>query len=241
MAEGGRSPTEATPSPGTRPAYLGPAKLPLPLRGLAHFSRWIALAEGAALGFLLSALVVLATWQFISRNVHRDWFPMAPFKYHGSYLWVDSFIRHAVFFIGFLGGAFATHVVKHLRVDAITRLLPVRARLAVRVIATIFAAGVCWMLLKAGLAFHADIIANEGGDIAQAQELVSRARGSMILPVGFALILFHFVVQIILDLSWIVTGEDPPAEWLAEAHGGDIHTDEAHEPLETATVLSEDL
>jgi TRAP-type C4-dicarboxylate transport system permease small subunit len=242
MAEGGRRPTEGTPvREGQRPAYLGPAKLPPPLRWLAHLSRWIALGEGAALGFLLAALVVLAAWQCVARNLHKDWFPMAPFKYHGSHLWVDSFIRHAVFLIGFLGGAFATHVVKHLRVDAVTRLLPVRARLAVRVIATLFAAGVCWMLLKAGLAFHADILANESGDIAQAAELVSRARGSMILPVGFTLILFHFVVQIILDLSWIMTGEDPPAEWLAEAHGGEIHTDETHEPLETATVLSEDL
>jgi TRAP-type C4-dicarboxylate transport system permease small subunit len=224
-----------------RPAYLGPAKLPLPLRALAHLSRWIALAEGAALGVLLTALIGLATWQFLARNLHRDWFPMAPFRYHGSHLWVDSFIRHAVFFIGFLGGAFATHVVKHLRVDAVTRLLPVRARLGVRVVATLFAAGVCWMLLRAGLAFHADIALNEGGDIAQAQELISRARGSLILPVGFALILFHFAVQVVLDLAWIATGEEPPAEWLAEAHGGDIATDEAHEPLETATVLSEDL
>ena len=241
MAEGGRGPTEATPAPGHRPAYLGPAKLFLPLRALAHLSRWIALGEGAALGFLLTALVVLATWQFASRNIHRDWFPMAPFKWHGGYLWVDSFIRHAVFFIGFLGGAFATHVVKHLRVDAVTRLMPVRLRLSVRVVATLFAAVVCWMLFKAGLAFHADIAANEGGDISQAAELINRARGSLILPVGFALILFHFVVQIVLDLAWVITGEEPPAEWLAEAHGGEVVTDEAHEPLETATVLSEDL
>ncbi len=219
----------------SRAPYLGPARAPLPLRILARVSRLLALAEGAGIGLFLGALVVLASWQFVARNLRPLHVPPAP-------LWIDSVIRHAVFFIGFLGAAFATHVVKHLRVDAVSRLMPVRLRLSVRILTTAFAVVVCIYLMRAGWTFHADIVANEATDVSQEHELIDAARGTLALPVGFALILFHFAVQILLDLAWVVTGDEPPAEWLAEAHGGEIIVgDEKAGALETATVLSEDL
>jgi TRAP-type C4-dicarboxylate transport system permease small subunit len=208
-------------------SHLGPNRCPAPIRLLARLGGAIALAEGAAIGVALGALVMLATWQFVARNLRPLGLPAAP-------LWIDSCIRHAVFFIGFLGAAFATHVIKHLRVDAVTRVLPVRLRLGVRMLTSTFACVVCYLLLRAGWAFHADIVANEGGDLSQAGELITAARGTLALPVGFALILLHFAVQIVVDGAWVLSGETPPAAWLAEAHAGE-------DALETATVLSEDL
>src|SRR5262245_51912412 len=110
-----------------RAPYLGPSRAPAPLRLLARISRALALLEGTAIGAFLSALVLLACWQFFARNLRKLGVPSAP-------LWIDSVLRHAVFFIGFLGAAFATHVVKHLRVDAVSRLLPVRVRLTTRIL-----------------------------------------------------------------------------------------------------------
>ena len=224
----------AAPSIGRAP-YLGPTRAPLPLALLARISRALALLEGFGIGLFLCSLVALACWQFFARNLRGLGVPNAP-------LWIDSVIRHAVFFIGFLGAAFATHVVKHLRVDAVSRLLPIRVRLSARILTTAFAAVVCVLLVKSGWTFHQDIVANESADLSQAHELIDAARGTIALPVGFALILFHFVVQILLDAAWIVTGEEPPAEWLAEAHGGEIlPAGGKAEALETATVLSEEL
>src|SRR5206468_4921040 len=110
-----------------RAPYLGPARAPLPLALLARISRALALLEGFGIGLFLVSLVLLACWQFFARNLRGFGVPAAP-------IWIDSVLRHAVFFIGFLGAAFATHVVKHLRVDAVSRLLPVRVRLAARIL-----------------------------------------------------------------------------------------------------------
>jgi TRAP-type C4-dicarboxylate transport system permease small subunit len=218
-----------------RPSWLGPDRTPWPLRALAHLNRVVALAEGAGLGLFLGALMLLASWQFVARNLRDLGVDPAP-------LWIDSVIRHAVFFIGFLGGAFATHVIKHLRVDAMTRLMPVRARLAVRILTTAFACVICILLVRAGWAFHADIVANEAGDVTMEGELITAARGTLAVPLGFGLITFHFIVQILLDLAWILTGEEPPSEWLAEAHGEAGPPSGAQgEALDTATRVSEEL
>ena len=227
----------AGPPDSRRAAYLGPTRLAAPLRALAHASRGLALVEGAAIGLVLTALVGLATWQFVARNLR-------PLGVHPAPDWINSVIRHAVFFIGFLGAAFATHVVKHLRVDAVSRLLPVRLRLGVRILTTLFACLVCLALVRAGWAYHRDIVANETGDVSQAGELITSARGTLAGPLGYALIFVHFAVQIVLDAAWIVTGEEPPAEWLAEAHGGEITAPPADpnaEALEAATAMSEEL
>jgi TRAP-type C4-dicarboxylate transport system permease small subunit len=189
-----------------------PPGAPAPVRALAKLSRAAAFVEGIGIGAFLLALVVLATWQFVARNLRA-------LGVHPAPLWIDSVLRHAVFFIGFLGAAFATYVLKHLRVDAVTRLLPVRARLAVRIATTLFAAAACVLLFRAGWAFHADIVHHEAGDVAQEHELIDAAVGTLALPIGLGLMLVHFVVQIVVDLAWLIAGETPPAEWLAEAHG----------------------
>jgi TRAP-type C4-dicarboxylate transport system permease small subunit len=217
-----------------RPPYLGPERGPAVLRALGWANRALAIVEGAGIAFTLSALILLASWQFLARNLRGLHVPPAPD-------WINSVIRYSVFFIGFFGAAFATHVIKHLRVDALTRLLPVRLRLAVRIVTTIFAIVVCWHLVRAGWAYHRDIVQNEAGDFAQAQELINAERGSLALPIGFSLMMIHFAVQILLDLAWVVSGQTPPPEWLAEAHGGEIEAGDRGEALETATVASEDL
>jgi TRAP-type C4-dicarboxylate transport system permease small subunit len=205
------------------------------VRALARAGRAVALAEGVGLGGCLAALVGLATWQFGARNLRGFGVPPAP-------LWIDSALRHSLFFIGFLGAAFATHAIKHLRVDAVSRLLPVRARLALRVATTLLAAAVCLALLRAGWMFHADIASTEVGDVSQEGDLINATRGSLALPLGFGLVLFHLLVQAVLDVAWIGSGEEPPAEWLSESHGGEISSDDPRAAaIEAATVMSEEL
>src|SRR5262249_43742466 len=103
------------------------------------------------------------------------------------------------------------------------------------------------VLAQAAWEFHRDTAANEAADVTQAGELINSARGTLALPVGYALIAFHFLVQIALDLAWLLSGETPPAEWLAEAHAGELSGASATESSEdraqrlaAATRLGED-
>jgi TRAP-type C4-dicarboxylate transport system permease small subunit len=189
-----------------------PTRAPRLVRLLARLGHAVAVAEGAGIGAALCALIGLACWQFGCRMLRGYGVAPAP-------LWVSSVIRHAVFFIGFLGAAFATHTLKHLRVDAITRLLEPRKRLALRVVTTAFALAVCLMLARAGWRFRADLASNEEFDLSQQSELITAPRGALAMPVGFGLISLHFLLQIVFDVTWLASRETPPASWLAEARG----------------------
>ena len=45
---------------------------------------------------------------------------------------------------------------------------------------------------------------------------------TIIIVLGYAVIAFHFLVQVVLDVSWLVTGQEPPSEWVAEASHADM-------------------
>jgi hypothetical protein len=39
----------------------------------------------------------------------------------------------------------------------------------------------------------------------------------MVMVIGYAVIAFHFVVQIALDLGWLVSKQEPPPSYISEA------------------------
>ncbi len=41
------------------------------------------------------------------------------------------------------------------------------------------------------------------------------------IVVGYALIAFHFFVQLLIDLGWLLSGKQPPREWVADAARGE--------------------
>src|SRR5262249_11039979 len=88
----------------TRPHQYAPPHWPAPLKWLCSLSHGLAIAEGVGIGACLVAVVFLATWQFVERNLtqHHIWFFHVP-------AWTDGVIRHSVFLLGFLGGAYATY------------------------------------------------------------------------------------------------------------------------------------
>ncbi len=194
--------------------HYPPADFPVVLRGLAAVSRLLAVLEGIGIGASLLALVGLSTFAFVSRNMHahhQAWFPEAPH-------WLDGVVRHSVFLIGFLGASYATFTGRHIRIDAITRLASPRQRLVLRMVTTAVALTVLWFLLRASFDFY-KIVVEESGEATSQGEVFNSARGTMILLGGYGLIGFHFIVQLLLDAVWVVRRVDPPASWIAEAHG----------------------
>ena len=213
-----------------KPHHHVPASWPAPLRGLAAVSRVLAVAEGVGIGLCMFAVVLLATWQFVERNLvqnHIPFFHVPP--------WTDGVIRHSVFMLGFLGGAYATYTGRHIRIDAVTRVLKARPRMLLRVVTTLAAIVVVLYLMRASLEFHT-ITLQEQGEASQADELFTPSRGAMVIVIGYAVIAFHFLVQTLIDIAWLVSRQTPPPEWIAEAaHGAELPAEDsavvaAHDP-----------
>ena len=213
-----------------KPHHHVPSTWPAPVRAIAAISRALAVLEGVGIGACLLAVVGLATWQFIERNLtqhHLPFFRVPP--------WTDGVIRHSVFMLGFLGGAYATYTGRHIRIDAVTRVVKAKKRMALRVVTTLAAIVVVSYFTKAAINFY-KITLQETGEASQAQELFTPARGAMIIVVGYGVIVFHFFVQMVIDICWLVSRQEPPAEWIAEAaHGAELPAEDssvaaAHDP-----------
>jgi TRAP-type C4-dicarboxylate transport system permease small subunit len=205
-----------------RPHHWTPRSWPAPVRGLAAVSRALAVVEGVGIGVCLLGIIGLAVWQFVERNLvmhHLPFFHVPP--------WTDGVIRHSVFMLGFLGGAYATYTGRHIRIDAVTRILPPRRRMLLRVFTTLAAIAIVGLFVKAAWGFYG-VTLEEAGEASQAEQLFTPSRGALIIVIGYTVIAFHFFIQVILDVAWLVSGENPPPEWIAEAsHGGEVPAGDA--------------
>ena len=214
-----------------KPHHHVPSTWPAPVRGIAALSRLFAVLEGVGIGACLLAVVGLATWQFIERNLtqrHLPFFHVPP--------WTDGVIRHSVFMLGFLGGAYATYTGRHIRIDAVTRVVKAKRRMLLRVFTTLAAIVIVGIFAKAAFGFYR-ITLQETGEASQAQELFTPARGALFIVAGYSVIAFHFFVQAVIDVCWLLSKSEPPAEWIAEAaHGAELPAEDsavaaAHDPM----------
>ncbi len=204
-------PLGADTPPQEHPGQHCPADWPAPLRALTSLSRALAVVEGIGIILFLAATIVLATWQCVERNLvqhHLPFFKTPP--------WIDGVIRHSVFLLGFIGGAYATFSARHIRIDAVTRVLGIRKRLALRALTTLAAFAIVTLFTWAAWGVY-KLCLEESGEAAQAEQLFTTARGAMVMVIGYAIIAFHFCVQIALDLGWLISRKDPPASYIAEA------------------------
>jgi TRAP-type C4-dicarboxylate transport system permease small subunit len=198
-----------------RPHVWAPPEWPAPMRALAAISHFIAILEGAGIAFCLLAVVFLACWQFVERNLvmRHLWFFRTP-------AWADGVIRHSVFLLGFLGGAYATYTGRHIRIDAVTRVLKAPRRMMLRIVTTLAALVIVIIFVKAGWGFY-QVTLEEAGEASQAGQLFTPARGALIMVIGYATVAFHFFIQIIFDVAWLISKKTPPPEWIAEASHGE--------------------
>ena len=193
------------------PGHSCPADWPAPLRALAAVSRLLAAIEGVAIVLFLLTVVLLSTWQCVERNLVQHHVPF----FHAP-AWADGVVKHSVFVLGFVGGAYAAFLGRHIRIDAVTRLVTVRKRLALRVLTTLAVLGVLGILIACGNDAH-KLMLEENNDAAQADQFFTSARGVLILVIGYSVIAFHFLVQLALDIGWLLSKREPPASYIAEA------------------------
>ena len=142
--------------------------------------------EGVVLIFLLLVMLFMAFGQVVLRNF-----------FSGGLVWGDILLRHLVLWIGFLGAALATSGERHLNIDILTRYLPERLRRAVAALSNVFAAAVCFFLFRASLTFIGFEIVNKNTVFADIPSWFAQ----IIIPIGFGLLTFHFIVRAILDAA----------------------------------------
>jgi TRAP-type C4-dicarboxylate transport system permease small subunit len=228
--DGPDGPTEAgeTPAPGEAPAAAPvgepasfDAEVPQTRRqsaaAIAHppqfpddgaLSGWLRRADRAlgtgeqALLFGLLSLVVLtaATAALSDRVLHVDL---------GRW-WFDV-VRGGTFSIAMIGAVFASHQQRHLSMDLVSRRLPPRGRLVLRVILAVFTVAIASLLVRSGL--HQ--LATVGGE--GANQFISTHTIVTFMPIGGVLIIAHTILHMVIDIDYLARGKTPP-ERMRSAH-----------------------
>lgn len=165
---------------------------------LKSLNRRLAQLESIVAAVFLVGLIILGVTQAVMRNAFDRNFP-----------WMDSILRHAVFFIGFIGAAIASSGFKQINIDMMARLLKPRARMALEGLVSLATVAVCGLFIRLGWAQYKLEAANP--DVGH-DDLITAATGQLAIPVGFAVIALHHLIGAVLLFHGARTGEAPVDE-----------------------------
>ena len=161
------------------------------MKMLARIDQAIARIEGWLLILFLTLMVGLTFIQVILRSlfiyVRLDWAN----DFMGSLDWTEPFVRLLVLWVTFLGASLVTGENKHIKIDLFTRIIPTSWLPVVNVLLSLSGALVTALMLKASL-FYVDTERSFGGSLFLN---VPNWTGQLILPVGFLLMCFRFLVR----------------------------------------------
>jgi TRAP-type C4-dicarboxylate transport system permease small subunit len=105
--------------------------------------------------------------------------------------WIDIFLRQLVIIVAFFGAMLATQRGKHINIDALSKMLPPRARRVVGVLLPLTAVAVCLVLARAGW----DLVRISREYPKDLLPSVPEWSLQLMFPVGFGLLAVHFVVR----------------------------------------------
>lgn len=167
------------------------------MRVLCRIDAFLGKVEKMLIVAILTGMVLLAFLQVLLRNLWGLGLP-----------WLDILLRHVVLWLGIVGASLATRMKRHIRIDVLHRQFPLRPQRIVERGVLLFAAAVS-MLLGLGAV---DLVWQEWAAGSVAFGSVPTWVLQLVLPVGFAILTFRFVVQV------FVTGPTSPG---MEAWGED--------------------
>jgi len=180
-------------SAGRAPAFPDDGPVSSWLRKADHA---LGVAEQAMLFILLGAVVLTAASAALSDRLlgvrlGRWWFDI---------------VRGGTFSVAMIGAVFASHQQRHLSMDLVSRRLPPRGRLVLRVILALFTVFVAALLVRSGL-HQLDTVGEESGE-----HLISTHAIVTFLPVGAGLIIVHTLLHMVIDLDYLARKKTPPAQ-----------------------------
>jgi TRAP-type C4-dicarboxylate transport system permease small subunit len=150
-----------------------------------------SLLETVLLVTLLSSMMLLAVGQIVLREIFST-----------GFVWADELIKLMVLWLAMVGSIAACRDNRHIRIDALSHILPTIAIEITRALVDVFAAVICaaiawqtWRYLQIEIEYQDTVLVNIPAWIAHS-----------ILPAAFALISFRFMVLVIKQVGRIVTG-----------------------------------
>jgi len=142
---------------------------------------------------ILLSMVGFVVLQVILRNF-----------FHSGISWADVATRHMVLWVAFLGAMLATRSRQHISIDALTRMVPRKARNSVRIALDMLSCAVSVILAKASLAFVLE-------ERAMGTELfigIPTWVAQIVIPFGFTMIAIEYAIGVCLDIYRIVKEGD---------------------------------
>jgi TRAP-type C4-dicarboxylate transport system permease small subunit len=169
---------------------------------LARIDTAIARFEGWLLILFLSLMVSLTFLQVLLRSLfiyaHAGWAN----EVMGSIDWAEPFVRLLVLWVTFLGASLVTGENKHIKIDLLTQIMPAAWLPLLDVLLSLSGALVTALMFKASL-FYVGTEMSFGGKLFLD---IPNWVGQLILPLGFLLICFRFLVRALSSALGIVRG-----------------------------------
>lgn len=160
----------------------------------------LAKAEGVVLVLTMTLMVGLSIMQLFLRKF-----------FDFGFEWADIMVRQMVLWVGFVGGALATHQGRHIAIDAVNKFLPPRRAAALRTFTFLVASGITSVMVKAAWNYLQDEIAAESTLMGDIPAWPLRT----VVPAVLVLITFHFLVGA-RNQMLVALGRRTAAEELAE-------------------------
>lgn len=152
---------------------------------LSRLDRLGRIAEDTALVVLLGTLILLAVGQIVLRELFET-----------GLFWADELVKLLVLWLAMVGSIAATRDNRHIRVDALSHLLPAPVVIGVRLVVDVFAALVCaviawqaWRYLQLEIEFENTVFIDTPAWAAH-----------VVVPAAFALISYRFLVNVAMLL-----------------------------------------
>jgi TRAP-type C4-dicarboxylate transport system permease small subunit len=156
---------------------------------LRKAERFLVSVEKAILTGFVAFMTALAFAQVALRHLGRmTGVPL-------SLLWGETLLRHLVLWLGFLGACVAASEDKQFAMDAMNRVWSPRGRAIAAAVCHVFTVIVCAGLLAASVGFFREEMANPEPLFTLAGVGVPAWIFETILPVGFVLLLVHYVIK----------------------------------------------
>ena len=161
------------------------------MKHLARIDKAIARFEGWLLIIFLSLMVSLTSLQVILRSIyihaHLGWAN----DLMGALDWSELFVRLLVLWVSFLGASLVTRENKHIKIDLLTHLMPATWSPYRELLLSVSGAVVSAFMIRASL-FYIHTEMSFGGSVFLN---VPTWVGQMIMPAGFSLICFRFLLR----------------------------------------------
>jgi TRAP-type C4-dicarboxylate transport system permease small subunit len=173
------------------------------MRILRNLDRLLMKFEGWLIVLFLSTMVSLTFFQVILRAFYTH----AQFYWANAVLghldWAEPLVRLLVLWITFLGASLLTGDNKHIKIDLMSAILPPKWITYRELILALFTAVISSLLLKASIEHVSMEMAFGGALFLQLPSWI----GQLILPIGFSIITFRFLLRCVEQAMLIWRGD----------------------------------